>query len=446
MPSSKDKGNGKGSPQKQAAARRIHTRITNKSNKQARIEETQFDTLAALSSPKPKPRSKKQLQRSESTTSPLLKVGKETPERRKSIPQVVTLPKKKQAPTEESSDDSNSTVDENASVTKKQASSSEENALNTGNSTRDASVTMANLPATAVFDPKFEHLLTTYVRAIGDQHDIRQAFIQSQIFDFEGFIDSCTLEFLQNMQLKKGDTTGDALNKAKLKLVNDALLYHGFLYLDNKQAKADDPTQWIKQDFRLWKIRGYHKSTAAYNASLAVNTTAGAATVTTTATAAAVKQKEEDDSLLSWRRSRKDEKDYPVLESDRIFYDWSVKFERKIRTEEMYRMIDPGFYIVSLHAGSDTDLFHRQKNHFSSVLDHVLQTSEGKRLTRKYPDDPRKVWNLHEAHSQSSATTSSICTGLSQELAKMKIVDYNTPTKGLDTFDSSYSIQQDFSD
>ena len=43
---------------------------------------------------------------------------------------------------------------------------------------------------------------------------------------------------------------------------------------------------------------------------------------------------------------------------------------------------------------------------------------------------------MYEAHSQSSATASSICTGLSQELAKMKIIDYNTPTKGLDTFDS----------
>ena len=221
-----------------------------------------------------------------------------------------------------------------------------------------------------------------------------------------------------------------------MKLVNDVLLYYEFPYQDKEYTKGDDPIQWIKQDFKIWKIQGYHESTAAYNASLAVNTTAGTATVTTTATTAAVKQKEKDDSLLSWRRSRKDEKDYPVLESDRIFYDWSVKFERKIRTEEMYRMIDPGFHIGSLHAGLDTDLFHRQKNHFASVLEHVLQTSEGKRLTRKYPDDPRKVWSLHEVHSQSSATASSICTGLGQELAKMKIVNYNTPTEGLDTFDS----------
>ena len=101
----------------------------------------------------------------------------------------------------------------------------------------------------------------------------------------------------------------------------------------------------------------------------------------------------------------------------------------------MYWMIDPNFHIASLDTGSDMDLYQRQKNHFASVLERVLKTSEGKRLTRKYPDDPRKVWNLHQVHSQSSATTSSIYTGLSQELAKMKFVDYNTPTKGLDTFD-----------
>ena len=70
------------------------------------------------------------------------------------------------------------------------------------------------------------------------------------------------------------------------------------------------------------------------------------------------------------------------------------------------------------------------------VLERVLQTSEGKRLTRKHPLDPRLVWKLHEPHATSSTTSSNICTGLSQELAKMKINDFAHPTKGLNTFDS----------
>ena len=72
----------------------------------------------------------------------------------------------------------------------------------------------------------------------------------------------------------------------------------------------------------------------------------------------------------------------------------------------------------------------------ASVLERVLQTSERKILTRKYPLDPRLVWKLHEAHATLSTTSSNICTGLSQELAKIKMNDFDLPTKGLDKFDS----------
>ena len=69
MPSSKGKENGKGSPQKTAAARKVHTWST-KSKQQAQIEATQIDTLATISSPGPKPSLKKLTPTSKSTTSP----------------------------------------------------------------------------------------------------------------------------------------------------------------------------------------------------------------------------------------------------------------------------------------------------------------------------------------------------------------------------------------
>ena len=69
MPSSKGKGNGKGSSQKTAAARRVHTRST-KSKQQAQIEASQIDTLANISSTKPKPNPKKLTPASKNTTSP----------------------------------------------------------------------------------------------------------------------------------------------------------------------------------------------------------------------------------------------------------------------------------------------------------------------------------------------------------------------------------------
>ena len=45
-----------------------------------------------------------------------------------------------------------------------------------------------------------------------------------------------------------------------------------------------------------------------------------------------------------------------------------------------------------------------------------------------------EIWRLYEAHSTSSATLSNIFTDLGQELAKLKIVAFDNPTKGLDTF------------
>ena len=61
-----------------------------------------------------------------------------------------------------------------------------------------------------------------------------------------------------------------------------------------------------------------------------------------------------------------------------MFTDWILKFEYKIHSEEMYQMIDPNFHINQFDSGSDTDLFKQQKNHFASILERVLQTSEGK--------------------------------------------------------------------
>ena len=119
-----------------------------------------------------------------------------------------------------------------------------------------------------------------------------------------------------------------------------------------------------------------------------------------------------------------------------MYTNWIIKFKRKIASEEMSQMIDKGFHKNQLDAGSNTELFKQQENHLASILERVLRTSEEKRLTRKYPGEPRKIWNLHEAHSTSAATSSNFCTGLGQELAKLKIVAFDTPTKGLDTFDS----------
>ena len=82
-------------------------------------------------------------------------------------------------------------------------------------------------------------------------------------------------------------------------------------------------------------------------------------------------------------------------------------------------------------------LYKSQKNHMSIVLNRVLKTTDGMRLNRKHRNYPPEIWTLHEKHQRSSATNQTITTALSQELAKMKVVDFDYSTKCLDVFDTA---------
>ena len=139
---------------------------------------------------------------------------------------------------------------------------------------------------------------------------------------------------------------------------------------------------------------------------------------------------------MSWRQSKQDETLYPIVENDQEYITWIIKTKRRLTSDACARMIDLNFKDNQVNGGADTLLFEAQKNHMASVLERVLQTREGKRLTRKYPLDPQLVWKLHKDHPTLSTTSSNIYIGLSQELAKMKIANFDYPTKGLDTFDS----------
>ena len=72
----------------------------------------------------------------------------------------------------------------------------------------------------------------------------------------------------------------------------------------------------------------------------------------------------------------------------------------------------------------------------SIVLERVLQTTDGKQFTRKHKDDPREVLKLHELHQRLSATNTTITTTLSQELANLKVIDFDCSTQCLDAFDT----------
>ena len=100
-------------------------------------------------------------------------------------------------------------------------------------------------------------------------------------------------------------------------------------------------------------------------------------------------------------------------------------------------MIDQNFAETDAKWGPDDKLLYKaQQNHMSTVLERIIQTSDGKRFNRKNKTDPKEVWRLHELHQHLSATNSTITFALSQELAKMKVSDFTSSTIFLDEFDS----------
>ena len=79
-------------------------------------------------------------------------------------------------------------------------------------------------------------------------------------------------------------------------------------------------------------------------------------------------------------------------------------------------MIRGSFTDAMVKYGPDDVLLYKaQDTYMSIVLDHALQTSDGKRFNRKNKDKLREVWRLHEEHQTSSATNSTITSALSQE-------------------------------
>ena len=239
MPSSKGRGHGKDSPQKKAAARRLHTtRSSTKSNKQRGIEEDQYDTLAALPSRKSKPSLKKLTLPSESTTSP----KKQDPSPvnlpgSKSgivVPQAVTLQKRDQASGEESSNDGNSTRDAKLSNSSKDISSN--NSSNNDNSkastftrTKNASVTMAsNLTpgADPRLDKQLDNVLKEFLLAKGGGHEIRQMFKEEEIYQFMNFVDY-TVEDLEDLR-RKSHNSMKGFNKQKVTQIYNVIRYYNF--------------------------------------------------------------------------------------------------------------------------------------------------------------------------------------------------------------------------
>ena len=80
---------------------------------------------------------------------------------------------------------------------------------------------------------------------------------------------------------------------------------------------------------------------------------------------------------MSWRQSKEDQTLYPILDNGREYTDWIIKTRRRFISDECDRMINLNFKDNQVNDGGDTLLFEAQKNHMASVLERMLQTSEG---------------------------------------------------------------------
>ena len=111
-----------------------------------------------------------------------------------------------------------------------------------------------------------------------------------------------------------------------------------------------------------------------------------------TLTTVAEKQlKTDENKLQSWIKGTKSAKDYPVLEHDKYYTEWIVKFNRQIKLDMWERLVDPSFDTKTLRPGADKDLYTLQCVFMSTVLEKVFMNTQGLKLVRLYEDDPKTI-------------------------------------------------------
>ena len=99
--------------------------------------------------------------------------------------------------------------------------------------------------------------------------------------------------------------------------------------------------------------------------------------------------KKADDAWMSWQRSKQDTEKYPILQNNRDYTDWSINIKRQFDADRCTRMIDDSSKKTMVTFGpANTELYKAQHNHMPIVLEHILQTTNGKWFTRKHKDTP----------------------------------------------------------
>ena len=91
------------------------------------------------------------------------------------------------------------------------------------------------------FDTEFEYLLTHYIRANGQNHDIRLILNDNNVHLFKDLM-RCDLDILKDFKRMKQNAFV-SLNKLNVKKINNVILYHQFMRKNGDTIMAVDPDQ-----------------------------------------------------------------------------------------------------------------------------------------------------------------------------------------------------------
>ena len=159
-------------------------------------------------------------------------------------------------------------------------------------------------------DEKFKYLLINYFRAIGNNHEIQQIFVENNILFFDD-LTVCNKPILLGQKRKdRINTVG--FKDQRINLINNVILYYDFVCQNDNDVVAEEPDQWVMAAFKKQRSRGCPKSTATYTTSLAGNVTK----TTSIGTVPISQTKKHVHALLSWKWGKQDPTLYPIFKND----------------------------------------------------------------------------------------------------------------------------------
>ena len=156
---------------------------------------------------------------------------------------------------------------------------------------------------------------------------------------------------------------------------------------------TQDPKQWNYQELKDWKRKSYPTGVVVQKKNLVgtnvkVTENQGSTNQGENTGPVILSTKIADYALISWRRGRRDPKQYEVLVNDVQYTDWIIKIDRQFKNNKCLRMIQQSFQAGRVKSGLDSILNELQKNLLLIILERILKSPYGLKISRVYKNDP----------------------------------------------------------